>query len=150
MDKDREMAGIEIRIVLSWDPEDIVDLYRTGGWWREEWDPSGIPDLISRSYAFAVAVEDRTGHAVGMGRVISDGISDAYLQDVVVDTAYRHRGIGCRIVESLIAYCLECGVRWIGCIAAPNTDGFYHELGFCTMTGFTPMLYGGRGSDIPL
>jgi ribosomal protein S18 acetylase RimI-like enzyme len=150
MDKELTMAEIEIRIVHSWDSGDIMDLYKAGGWWREGWDPAGIPDLISKSYAFAVAREIRTGQAVGMGRVISDGISDAYLQDVVVDTAYRHHGIGCRIVECLISYCLSSGIRWIGCIAAPHTAGFYQELGFCEMTGFTPMLYGGRGSDITL
>jgi Acetyltransferase (GNAT) family. len=150
MERDPESAKIEIRIVNSWNREDILHLYITGGWWREDWDPAGIPDLIARSYAFAVAVEVRNGHAVGMGRVISDGISDAYLQDVVVDAGYRHQGIGCQIVECLISRCLSAGIRWIGCIAAPHTTGFYKDLGFWEMKGFTPLLYGGKGSDITL
>jgi ribosomal protein S18 acetylase RimI-like enzyme len=150
MNKYGEMAEIETRIVHSWNREDIRDLYKAGGWWKEEWDPAGIPGLISCSYAFAVAIDVRTGRAVGMGRVISDGVSDAYLQDLVVNTAYRHQGIGCRIVECLISHCLSSGIRWIGCIAAPRTADFYRELGFCDMAGFIPMLYRGRGSDITL
>ncbi len=150
MRTDSYTKEIELRIVSAWNAEDIRDLYHAGGWWKEEWDPAGIPDLISHSFAFAVAVETASGRAIGMGRVISDGISDGYLQDVVVDTRYRHRGIGCRIVECLIDRCLSRGVRWIGCIAAPRTTGFYQEMGFCEMGGFTPMLYGGRGSDITL
>ena len=145
-----EMPEIKIRIVQTWDITEIMNLYRAGGWWKDEWDPAGITTLIFGSFAFAVAQESRSGQAVGMGRVVSDGVSDAYLQDVVVDPAYRHQGIGCRIVENLIFHCLQRGIRWIGCIAAPDTTGFYRELGFCEMKGFTPMLYGGRGSDITL
>lgn len=148
--KDPNIPEIKIRIIRSWNTEDIVELYKAGGWWKDEWDPAGIPILISGSYAFAIAQESLTGRAVGMGRVISDGISDAYLQDVVVDPAFRHRGIGCRIVECLVSHCLQAGIRWIGCIAVPQTAGFYLDLGFCEMKGFIPMLYGGRGSDITL
>jgi ribosomal protein S18 acetylase RimI-like enzyme len=144
------MPEIEIWIVRSWDCEEIITLYRIGGWWREEWDSAGIPALIAGSYAFAIARDSRTGRAVGMGRIISDGNSDAYLQDVVVEPSYRHRGIGCRIVECLVSHCRSRGIRWIGCIAAPETAGFYRELGFRSMEGFTPMLYGGSGSDVAL
>jgi ribosomal protein S18 acetylase RimI-like enzyme len=150
MGGNQEVPQVEIRIVHSWHEKEIQDLYRAGGWWREEWDPAGIPALIAGSYAFAVARELRTGRAVGMGRIISDGISDAYLQDVVVNPAYRHHGIGCQIVESLISHCLQKGIRWIGCIASPHTAGFYQNLGFREMEDFTPMLYGGGGSDLPL
>jgi ribosomal protein S18 acetylase RimI-like enzyme len=142
-----ESTSIEIRIVKSWERDEIVRLYRTSDWWREEWDPAGIPALMKGSYAFAVAKDMATGLAVGMGRVLSDGVSDAYLQDVVVDPAYRHRGIGCRIVQKLVSYCLRGGISWIGCIATPGTKGFYQELGFCGMQGFVPMLYSGRGND---
>ncbi len=150
MDSNPRDGEVEIQIVQDWNQEDIEGLYRAGGWWREEWDAGGIADLISGSFAFAVAVDPRTGHAVAMGRVLSDGHSDAYLQDVVVDVRYRHHGIGCRIVECLISHCRTSGIRWIGCIAAPYTVDFYRDLGFCEMAGFTPMLYGGQGSDITL
>jgi ribosomal protein S18 acetylase RimI-like enzyme len=150
MVKDLEMAEIEIRIVQSWDMDEIRNLYRAGGWWREEWNPAGIPALINGSFAFAVASEVRTGRAVGMGRVISDGISDAYLQDVIVHPAYRHHGIGCSIVECLISYCQAAEIHWIGCIASPRTARFYQERGFTEMRGFIPMLYGGKGNDFTL
>ena len=45
---------------------------------------SRINDLIRGSFLFAVAIDISTGRAVGMGRVISDGIADAYIQDLVV------------------------------------------------------------------
>lgn len=148
---ERDTGGeeeVEIRLVTSWKPAEIADLYRAGGWWKDEWNPKELPRLIGGSFAFAVAVERHSDQAVGMGRVISDGISDAYIQDVVVTPHYRHHGIGCMIVAELVAHCLSRGISWIGCIATPQTAGFYRELGFSQMEGFTPMLYGGGGGDI--
>ena len=75
---------IRVDLVSSWNEEQIVDLYRAAGWWKEEMDASRINDLIKGSFLFAVAIDISTGRAVGMGRVISDGIADAYIQDLVV------------------------------------------------------------------
>gem|GEM_PF-4414770 len=90
------MSSVSIALVHSWDPQEIVLLYRAGGWWKDEYDPAEIPGLIRGSFAFAVAVEEESGRAVGMGRVISDGVSDAYIQDLVVLPEYRRpeRGDG--------------------------------------------------------
>jgi ribosomal protein S18 acetylase RimI-like enzyme len=145
-----DRSGIAIRLVRTWKPDEIADLYRVGGWWREDWDASELPRLIRGSYAFAVAIDEKSGRAVGMGRIISDGVSDAYIQDVVVDPVFRHQGIGCMLVAELLTHCLSAGIAWIGCIATPQTAGFYRELGFVTMNDYTPMLYGGGGGDLPL
>nr|HRD16162.1 N-acetyltransferase [Methanothrix soehngenii] len=75
---------VVVEFVSRWKEEDIVELYRAGGWWREYMDPSHLNDLIQGSFLFAVAVDGRSGRAVGMGRVISDGVSDGYIQDLVV------------------------------------------------------------------
>ena len=40
---------IEYRRIDSWNVEMIADLYRAGGWWKEEWDPEGISALIKGS-----------------------------------------------------------------------------------------------------
>ena len=83
------LPEISYRRVSSWETGEILALYRAGGWWDEDADPGLIPALISGSYAFVVAVDKKTLSAVGMGRVLSDGISDAYIQDVVVLPGHR-------------------------------------------------------------
>jgi hypothetical protein len=75
---------IRVDLVQSWEEEQIVELYRAGGWWKEGMDQKRINDLIRGSFLFAVAIDITTGKAVGMGRVISDGVADAYIQDFVV------------------------------------------------------------------
>jgi ribosomal protein S18 acetylase RimI-like enzyme len=120
----------------------VVDLYRAGGWWRE--DPSwrdAIPRMILGSFCFLTA-RDARGRIVGMGRVLSDGASDAYIQDVVVLDAFRERGIGREIVRRLTEHCREAGICWIGLVAEPGTQPFYETLGFRALPGHQLMLHG--------
>jgi hypothetical protein len=48
---------VAIRLVHAWDEGEIADLYRAGGWWKEEYDQAEIPRLIQGSFLFAVAVD---------------------------------------------------------------------------------------------
>jgi GNAT superfamily N-acetyltransferase len=130
-----------IQLVHSWDEIEIANLYRAGGWWKEEYDPAQILHLIQGSFLFAVAVDTKTGRAIGMGRVISDGVSDGYIQDLVVLPEYRKTGIGTQIVSTLVKKCVEQGISWIGLIAEPATENFYLPFGFHPMEGHTPLLY---------
>jgi ribosomal protein S18 acetylase RimI-like enzyme len=135
-----EKKTIEIKIVHSWAEDDIVELYQAGGWWKEYYDKSGIPALIAGSFAFAVAVDSTTGKAIGMGRVLSDRISDAYIQDLIVFPQYRRLHVGTKLVRALIDYCQSKGVTWIALIAEPGTDVFYKTLGFKPMEHYVPMI----------
>lgn len=131
---------ISIELVNAWEDEPIVELYRAGGWWREDMDPSRLPELISGSYLFAVAVDIPTGKSIGMGRVISDGIADAYIQDVVVLPQWRKKGVGKMIISALIEGCKFRSISWIGVIAQPGSEKLYRSLGFVPMEGHVPML----------
>ena len=133
--------NIEIRLVDSWSTDEIVELYKAGGWWKESYDTSLINQMIAGSLVFAVVVDTTIDKAVGMGRVISDGISDAYIQDLVVLPKYRGHGIGKKLVDSLIKQCLSNGIVWIGVIAEPGSDKLYRGLGFKPMKDHIPMLY---------
>jgi GNAT superfamily N-acetyltransferase len=125
--------------VKAWPENQIVELYKAGGWWLDSYSPDGISSLIEGSFAFAVAVESSTGIAVGMGRAISDGVSDAWLQDIVVLKRYRGRGLGNAIIRKLVEHCKSRGLVWIGLVAEPGTKKFYEPLGFETLPG-EPMV----------
>lgn len=132
---------IAIHLVHGWDEEEIADLYRAGGWWKEEYRTEDLRHLMRGSFAFAVAADNITGRAVGMGRVISDGVSDGYIQDLVVYPEFRKQGIGTRMVSALVSRCREAGITWIALIAEPGTEQFYHPLGFHPMEQHVPLLF---------
>jgi ribosomal protein S18 acetylase RimI-like enzyme len=134
------MISISYQHVKEWEISDIVELYKAGSWWKDEYDPSGIHALIAGSFDFVIAFDEDLGKAVGMGRMISDGVSDAYIQDVVVLNDRRGEGIGAKITKELISRGKEAGLVWIGLIAEKGTEGFYKDLGFKRFEG-DPMLY---------
>ncbi len=123
--------------------QDILALYRGEGWWFEDAVPERDPPLIRRivlgSHCFAAVLDgDRI---IGMGRAISDRVSDAYIQDVVVRGDRRGQGLGHRIVAALRDRLRADGLTWIGLIAERDTSEFYFRLGFRTMAGATPLLF---------
>jgi ribosomal protein S18 acetylase RimI-like enzyme len=142
-----DVDPIRIELVDFWDADQIVKLYRSEGWWKDFMDKSRISELIGGSYLFALAIDISTGRPIGMGRVISDGTADAYIQDLVVLPEWRNKNAGEMIVSALIEQCVSKGISWIGLIAQPGTDAFYRSLGFEPMAGHVPMLYHGGIGD---
>ncbi len=118
----------------------ILDLYRLLGWWG----PSGEQDakmaqaIIRGSHCFVIASHE--GRFVGMGRAISDRASDAYIQDLAVQPAFRGRGIGRGIVNELVGRLRKDGLGWIGLVAEAGTWDFYKRAGFAEMPGSILML----------
>jgi len=117
----------------------LIALYRLEGWWGEAPDDPGlVARIVAGSHCF-VAVSDGD-EIVGMGRALSDGASDAYIQDVMVKKAYRRREIGTRIIAKIISRLHQDGLEWIGLIAEKNSFRFYERLGFKKMPDSFPML----------
>ncbi|HIJ55422.1 MAG TPA: GNAT family N-acetyltransferase [Deltaproteobacteria bacterium] len=117
----------------------IISLYRYEGWWSEETDdPELVSGIVAGSYLFIIALKE--DEIVGMGRAISDGTSDAYIQDVTVKKAYRGQGIGTTIINELIKGLRADGIGWIGLIAEKGSHGFYTRLGFHRMQDSVPLL----------
>ena len=136
--------AVDYEAVTSAPLEEIVELYKAAGWWQESPEARAvIGPMIRGSLCFMVA-RSIEGRIVGMARVISDGYSDAYIQDVVVQPNYRGRGVGRELVRRLTQFCLARKIAWIGLVAEPGTQGLYEELGFGPLVGYQPMLYGKR------
>jgi ribosomal protein S18 acetylase RimI-like enzyme len=136
--------AVDYETVTSAPVEEIVELYKAGGWWQESPEArAAIPLMIKGSFCFMVArsVESRI---IGMARVISDGYSDAYIQDVVVLANHRGRGVGRELIRRLTQFCISRKISWIGLVAEPGTQELYEDLGFGPLVGYQPMLYGKR------
>lgn len=119
--------------------EQIILLYRLEGWWTTgPFDPDHVVRLIAGSHCFAAAIHGN--EIIGMGRVISDGVSDAYIQDLTVKKAYRNRKVGKQILKALLHRLKQDGLGWVGLIAERGTHKFYERFGFRGMPDSVPML----------
>ncbi|MBQ7208581.1 MAG: GNAT family N-acetyltransferase [Lentisphaeria bacterium] len=120
-------------------------LYAAAGWTGEGGDCSFVRAAVAGSFLAAGAFEGE--QLVGMGRVLSDGCSDAYIQDVVVDPGFRGRGIGGRIVMFLVGELQARGVDWIALVGEPGTENFYARLGFERKDGFVLWKWNGSREE---
>ena len=110
----------ELSVISPEMTEEMTELYRQVGWLAPEESGAFIPRAMAGS-TVALGVFDGS-RLIGMGRAISDGVSDAYIQDIAVSPDYRKRGIG---------------IDWIGLVGEPGTEHFYEELGFTRKPGYT-------------
>lgn len=126
---------------------DVLALYRAAGWFGPSDPAPELDAMIANSFAVSAAF-DPAGRLVGMARALSDGVSDAYILDVVVDPAHRSRGIGRMIVSRLAEHLASFGVDWIVCVGVPGTEAFYRAAGAVPMDGHTAFRFNTKnGAD---
>ena len=118
---------------------EICDIYSKMGWVEKDeiFNKQTVEKIVKKSFCFACAFDGKK--IIGIGRAISDGTSDAYIQDVAVLNEYRNQGIGKQIIIKILDYLIRKKIGWIGLIAEPGSSGFYEKLGFKTMKNHIPM-----------
>jgi N-acetylglutamate synthase-like GNAT family acetyltransferase len=67
---------------------------------------------------------------IAFGRMISDGIYQALICDVMVDPDYQKQGLGKQIIEELLMKCKASGIQSIQLFSAKGKKQFYNKLGF--------------------
>ncbi len=133
--------NIDVKITRAALREDLICLYKDADWWKSSYDEhlSFLDKIVKDSAIFVGAFVDQ--QMIGMGRVLSDMASDAFIQDVVVLKKYRGRGIGKKIIQLLVTQLKKNDVDWIGLVAQPGTASFYQDLGFEVLKDHVPMKF---------
>ena len=71
---------------------------------------------------------------VAMARMIGDLGLDYYIKDVIVRPEYQHRGIGKLMIQELLAFIRQHGIRntdiFTELCAMPDKIPFYEQFGF--------------------
>ena len=134
----------EIRIMTAFPPEFLRAaraLYLENGWIDGSAPESFPGDAFAGSFLVAAAFTSR-GELAGVGRCLSDGVSDAFIQDVMTARPFRRRGVGKLVATTLVAELKKRGVDWIGLVGVPGTEKFYAECGLRPAPGHTLWLEG--------
>jgi ribosomal protein S18 acetylase RimI-like enzyme len=106
----------------------------------DEWDNGRSADALRRSFEQSRhVVFARDGdRMVGMARLLSDGVCNAFLVDVWTASAYRRRGIATAMIRHLLA---EVPGQHVGL----QTDGaqeLYRSVGFEPQPEFWSIVVG--------
>jgi GNAT superfamily N-acetyltransferase len=112
------------------DRTDLVDVDKlcemlAASYWAADRDRETILASVRGSLCFSAYVGDIQ---VGFLRAVTDRATFAWICDVVVDDAYRGRGIGKRLMETALAHPELRGVN-MG-LATRDAHGLYEQYGF--------------------
>lgn len=141
-----ESTEIFWEFVTTVTPEEVAvlsHLYQLTGWLEKGDDTSYFPAMIAGSFRVLFARHNR--RLIASGRILSDGVSDAVLQDIVVDPAWRGKGVGKELVRRLVENLqTTTTVDWIGLIGVPGSGPFYRRCGWTELRDYVPFRYLGE------
>lgn len=106
-------------------PEAVAHLFSQTGWTKTRTPEQIARMLKSTPLILATFDGDRL---VGMARVITDDLFRAYIEDVIVDEAYRGQGIGRTIMEVLMKRLAHVEEITFNC--EDHLIPFYEKFGF--------------------
>ena len=92
------------KIVFSESPHDVDWSALKDALTADKFDNGRTADELRESFVNSrhVCLAHARGKLIGTGRLLSDGVGNAYLVDVWVTTEFRRRGIGARIIQILL------------------------------------------------
>jgi len=132
------VTGVDITVDESFDDVDWsqckADLV------ADQFDNGRSSDALRRSFEAAqhVALARAGGRVVGMARLLSDGVCNAYLLDVWTMSTYRRRGIATRMVGLL---CDQVPGQHVG-LQTEDMQAAYASMGFRPQPEFMSRVVG--------
>jgi len=106
----------------------------------DDFDNGRSPDALRRSFERSqhVAFARDGGRVVGMARLLSDGVCNAYLLDVWTFSPYRRRGVASTLVRMLME---QVPGQHIG-LQTDEAQALYGSLGFAPQPDFMSTVVG--------
>lgn len=72
---------------------------------------------------------------VGYVDVVSDGIDDAYIRDLVVHPDYQRRGIGSKLLDMVVKHIKSNGIKTVNVLFEQHLKEFYRKANFKIVSG---------------
>ncbi len=108
--------------------KELADLRESIGWNRMENEYKN--PLLTSYYHIAVYEKEVL---IGYIDCVSNGVTDAYIQDLMVHPDYQRRGIGTELMTIMINYLKQKHIYMISVVFEENLKPFYEKFGFYNM-----------------
>ncbi|MNB83756.1 Acetyltransferase (GNAT) family protein [compost metagenome] len=119
------------------DKEEYYELYQSTGWDPEgRWTSTLLQNSLINSWYIVSVIKD--GRLAAAGRIISDGVIQCIICDVIVSPECQGLGIGTMVMDRLIGHCKTEGICWIQLSAASGKAAFYERFGFVPRAADAP------------
>ena len=121
--------------------EQLIDLYASVGWSNYTNRPQQLEQAFHQSlFVMAAYDEDKL---VGLIRVVGDGLTIVFIQDLLVYPQYQRRGIGRSLLQQTLERFKNVYQIQLATEQSDKNLAFYRELGFRRQEDFdcTGMIY---------
>ncbi len=106
---------------------ELLKLYDALGWSAYTRDPATLAAAVSASLAVVTASND--GQLIGLARVVGDGHTIVYLQDILVAPAWQRKGVGRALFHRVFAPFSTVRQHVLMTDDEPQQRAFYESLG---------------------
>ena len=114
--------------------DDVLHLYQAVGWTNYTNQPQMLSQSLTHSLAIYLA---RDGEKiVGLVRLVGDGFSSVFVQDLIVLPSYQRQGIGSSMMKEALADYKGAYQVQLATEQTEKTLGFYRSLGFETLSTY--------------
>ena len=114
--------------------DDVLRLYQAVGWTNYTNQPQMLEQSLAHSLAIYVARDGE--EIVGLVRLVGDGFSSVFVQDLIVLPSYQRQGIGSTLMKQALADYKDAYQVQLATEESEKTLGFYRSLGFETLSSF--------------
>lgn len=114
--------------------ENVLHLYQTVGWTNYTNQPEMLEQALSHSLAIYVALDGDA--VVGLIRLVGDGFSSVFVQDLIVLPTYQRQGIGSNLMKEALADYNDAYQVQLATEQTEKNLGFYRSLGFETLSTY--------------
>ena len=124
--------------------EDVFYLYQAVGWTNYTNQPQMLERALSHSLAIYLALDGDT--VVGLIRLVGDGFSSVFVQDLIVLPSYQRQGIGGSLMKEALEDFKEAYQVQLATEQTEKNVGFYRSMGFETLSTYdcTGMIWVNR------
>ena len=114
--------------------EDVLHLYQAVGWTNYTNQPQILEQALSHSLAIYLALDGDT--VVGLIRLVGDGFSSVFVQDLIVLPSYQRQGIGSSLMKEALEDFKEAYQVQLATEQTEKNVGFYRSMGFETLSTY--------------
>ena len=114
--------------------EDVLHLYQAVGWTNYTNQPQMLEQALSHSLVIYLALDGDA--VVGLIRLVGDGFSSVFVQDLIVLPTYQRQGIGSALMKQALgdfkgAYQVQLVTE-----QTEKNVRFYRSIGFETLSTY--------------
>ena len=114
--------------------EDVLHLYQAVGWTNYTHQPQMLEQALSHSLVIYLALDGDA--VVGLIRLVGDGFSSVFVQDLIVLPSYQRQGIGSSLMKEALKDYKDAYQVQLVTEETERTLEFYRFMGFETLSTY--------------